>query len=220
MFEQSTVVVVAGRKFACVVRAKKEDDAKRIQPACDELAKASPALPASPASPAAGQAAEAAPIELEVKTAPGFGSSIKIPKGAKTLAEDKYTATYSLVLPDKINELNISMNQAGASDLADAKRTATMMGGTVEDAKTLPSGMQEVVLAPQMGVQTVSVSLPKFGAKCSGPTKFLPQLLEMCESLTPPAGAAAAGAKPAPAKAAGTKPAAPAKPGAAAKKKP
>ncbi len=218
-FEQSTVVLIAGKPNACVVRAIKEEDAKRIQPACDSLPKPPPPAPAVAAD---------APIELEVKTASQIGSSIKIPKGAKTLAEDENTATYSLPLPGGLYELNVSLNKAGASDLADAKRTATMLGGTVTDAKTLPNGMQEVVLAPELDIQTVSVSLPKFGAKCAGPTKYLPKLLEMCESLTPPAGAAVAKAAPAeapakatpgksaPSKAAASK-AAPAKAGAASK---
>jgi hypothetical protein len=194
-FEQSTVVLVAGKPNACVVRAIKEEDAKRIQPACDALPKPPPPAPA----PAPG--ADAAAIELEVKTAPKIGSSIKIPKGAKTLAEDEYTATYSLPLPGGLNELNVSLNKAGAADLAEAKHTATLLGGTVTDAKTLPNGMQEIVLGPELDVQTVSVFLPKFGAKCAGPSKFLPKLLEMCESLTAPGGAA--GAKAAPAEASG-----------------
>jgi hypothetical protein len=67
------------------------------------------------------------------------------------------------------------------------------MGGSVADAKKLPNGMLEVVLAPEMKIQTVSVSLGKFGARCAGPTDYLPKLLEMCESLTAPGAGAPAG---------------------------
>jgi hypothetical protein len=209
-FDALTPVTVDGKKYVCWARAKKEQDAKRIQTACDKLAAASPKEPAG----GAAKADSPMTFELEEKSAADVGCSIKIPKGAKTLVAGKYNTTYSLPFPDGLNELNVSVNQAGAKSLDDAKRTSTMMGGTVQDAKQLPNELLEVVLAPQGILQTVNTFLPKFGAKCTGPKANLSTLLEMCESLTAPADDATS-AKSMPASVTAAKPA-PAKSGAAA----
>jgi hypothetical protein len=174
-YDAQTPVVVNGKSYTCWVQGKKEAEAKRLQAVCDKLAAASPKVPAGGAP---------ATFELVDQSASAVGCSIKIPKGAKTLMEDKYNTTYSLPLPDGLNELNVSVNQAGAASLDDAKRTATIMSGTAQDAKKLPNGLLEVLLAPEGTLQTVATFLPKFGAKCTGPTANLATLTQMCESLT------------------------------------
>jgi hypothetical protein len=178
-YDAKTPVVVAGQRYVCWVRAKKQLDAERIQRACDALSAASPKAPSE-----AAKSAAAPPIELEDKKVQPIGCSIKLPKGAKTLQEDKYTATYSLPLPGGLYELNVSVNGASTSSLEQAKKTSTMMGGSIESAKQLPNGFFEVITAPEGTIQTVSTFAPKFGAKCSGPTSYLPKLTEICESLS------------------------------------
>jgi hypothetical protein len=224
-YDGMTQVVVGGKRYVCWVSAKQEADAKRLQNVCDTLAAASPKAPPG---------GSAQTVEYEDKSIASLHCTIKIPKGAKTLAEDEYTATYSLPLPDGMSELNISANVASTPSLDQAKRMSTMMGGTIASAKTLPNGYFEVVNDAQGIIQTVNTFAPKFGAKCSGPPSYLTKLIEMCDSVqcgaaqkasvekpdakagpaskAPPAAKAAGATAPAKA-AAPAKPAAPAAPG-------
>lgn len=177
-------VSINGQRFTCRARAKAKADAERLNAVCEKLAAAS--LKASPSAgpkPAPSSGTTSPAIELETKSVPGMSCSVKIPKGAKTLAESKYSATYSLPLPGGLLEYNVSVSPTGAKSIAEAKKQATMLNDAVEDAKELGKGRFEVVHPPQGVLQTVHSFTAKCHAKCIGPTKERARVLEMCESL-------------------------------------
>lgn len=70
-----------------------------------------------------------AKITLEKKNVDKMGAEILLPKGAKTLAEGKLSTTYSLVLSDGANEINVQLLGSASKDLKSLVRMATMIGG-------------------------------------------------------------------------------------------
>lgn len=126
-------------------------------------------------------------IELEEKRDEGFGYVVKMPRGAKELAKDDMAQTYSLVLPDGVNELNINLTHNGATSLEDAVSTATMMGTKEVLEKKAVDGGWLVVKGAQLNVQEVWVfqqgKATPVTAKCTGPSGQLDALKAMCSSL-------------------------------------
>lgn len=184
---------------------KKDDGAKPGEPAAAtkaEPAKAEPAKAAEPAAePAKAEPAKAAEPAAEPAKAPeapkgielaemkdeAWGYAIKMPKGAQELMKDEYGQTYSLVLPDGMNEFNVSIGKVEAASMDDAVGFATTMGGTVADKKEVPGGF-EVVMAPRGPIQEVFVfkkgPTTPLHVKCTGPTGELAKLVEIAESFT------------------------------------
>ena len=84
-------------------------------------------------------------ITLEKAAYDKLGFEIQIPKGSKTLQKGILGTTYSLVLPDGMNEINVHLTSAKMKSMADLVRLATMMGGKkVLEKKTVDGGFMLV----------------------------------------------------------------------------
>src|SRR5262245_25533740 len=70
----------------------------------------------------AGCSKKAPPLTLEPVTDSTMGYEIKIPKGATVLQKEASNHTYSLALPDGLNELNVSLSSGQPGDLANMAR--------------------------------------------------------------------------------------------------
>jgi hypothetical protein len=130
---------------------------------------------------------EGMPAGLE-RTDETFGYSVQMPRGVKELARDDLAQTYSLVLPDGVNELNVNLTHNGEATLEGAINTATLMGSKdIAERAELPGGGFLVVKAPQASVQEVWVfqkgKTTPVTAKCTGPSSHLDTLKTMCTSL-------------------------------------
>lgn len=68
-------------------------------------------------------------IKLQEVTSEEMGFEILIPEGAKALQKSKWATTYSLVLKDGINEININLTPMSANSLDELVNTATEVGG-------------------------------------------------------------------------------------------
>lgn len=68
-------------------------------------------------------------IKLQKITSDEMGFEILIPEGAKTLQKTKWATTYSLVLKDRINEININLAPMSVDSLDELISTATEVGG-------------------------------------------------------------------------------------------
>ena len=172
--------VVAEAPVEAVQVAEKPVEVPVVAPA--------PVTPPVAVSPtvAAGSANDVR-IELEEKRDEGFGYVVKMPRGAKELAKDDMAQTYSLVLPDGVNELNINLTHNGATSLEDAVSTATLMGTKeVLENKAIEGGWL-VVKGAQMNIQEVWMfqrgKAKPVTAKCTGPSGQLEALKAMCSSL-------------------------------------
>ncbi|MFB0564227.1 MAG: hypothetical protein ACETWK_00940 [Candidatus Aminicenantaceae bacterium] len=80
-------------------------------------------------------------INLQKVKSAEMGFEILIPEGAKTLQKSKWAITYSLVLKDRINEININLTLMSANNLDDLANTATMTGGKeILEKKSVENG--------------------------------------------------------------------------------
>ena len=135
-----------------------------------------------------GRSVGAPKTELQLETVKDttFGFSIAVIKGSQVLAKDSSSQTFSYPLPDGMMEYGVSIGKASVTSRADAERFVTQLGGTVSETKSLsqgflvvrtPTGVLQEVFAFSRG-KTGSVS-----AKCSGPSRDLSRLVQMCSSL-------------------------------------
>ncbi len=137
------------------------------------------------ATAAAARLAEPAPVTLTDVTVAEMGVALKIPEGARPLQSRAASTTYSLPLGG-IHEINVQVMGFSESSLEAAQRTATQLGGTVQEANERDGGF-EIVLAPRGVLQTVHAFAAGKSVKCTGPRDRLPVLREICGSLRPAA---------------------------------
>jgi len=152
-------------------------------PASAAAAPRAPTARGGPAAPAAPGAAV-----LEAVGSPEMGYQIRVPKGAKVLGKSKLSHTYSLVLSDRINEINVSLSPIGEDSLAAALSTVQMAGvQEVLEKSELGPGQYDIVALWGPGTQQVHAYRRKgrvsIRAKCAGPATQQALLKEICGSL-------------------------------------
>ena len=127
-------------------------------------------------------------LTLETVTDPAMGYEIKIPKGATVLQKEASNHTYSLPLPDGLNELNVSLSSAQSGELANMARLKQDFNQIKVKSETDVDGGKLMVGAPgELGIQYVMYSKPgkSIGilVTCAGPKSEEALLTEMCSSL-------------------------------------
>jgi hypothetical protein len=125
---------------------------------------------------------------LEAVTDATMGYEIKIPKGASVLQKEAANHTYSLPLPDGLNELNVSLSSAQPGDLANMARLKQDFSQIkVTSEKDVDGGKLMVGAPGELGIQYVMYSKPgrNIGilVTCAGPKSEEALLTEMCSSL-------------------------------------
>jgi hypothetical protein len=128
------------------------------------------------------------PLTLEPVSDATMGYEIKIPKGAQVLQKEAANHTYSLPLPDGLNELNVSLSSAQPGDLANMVRLKQNFSQiTVKSEKDVDGGKLMVSAPGELGIQYVMYSKPgkSIGilVTCAGPKTEEALLTEMCSSL-------------------------------------
>lgn len=118
----------------------------------------------------------------------GFGYAILLPKGARELSKDDSSHTFSLILPDGDNEINVTISRLEAASLADAINTATMFGANdVLEQRDMDGGGYFIVKGPRLGLQEVWAfrhgRKQPVAAKCTGPASNIAILRAICASL-------------------------------------
>lgn len=137
---------------------------------------------------AAGCTKKQPPLTLEPVTDATMGYEIKIPKGAAVLQKEASSHTYSLVLPDGLNELNVSLSSMEPGELPNMVRLKQDFNQMKVQSQKDVEGGKLIVGAPGMlDVQTVLYSKPgkSIGilVTCAGPKDQEALLTEMCSSL-------------------------------------
>jgi hypothetical protein len=127
-------------------------------------------------------------LTLETVTDPTMGYEIKIAKGATVLQKEAGNHTYSLPLPDGLNELNVSLSSAQPGELANMARLKQDFSQIkVKSEKDVDGGKLMVGAPGELGIQYVMYSKPgkSIGilVTCAGPTAEEALLTEMCSSL-------------------------------------
>jgi hypothetical protein len=150
-------------------------------------AAAAPAAP-RPQPPASATGAAPGPIALETVSRPDMGYQISVPKGAKVLGQSSLQHTYSLVLPDRVNEINVNVAKVGEDSLDAAVRTVQMAGvDKILEKSDRGGGEYDIVAAWGPGTQQVHAyrrkGPVKVRAKCAGPAAQQSLLKEICGSL-------------------------------------
>jgi hypothetical protein len=117
-----------------------------------------------------------------------MGYEILIPKGAQVLQKEGTNHTYSLPLPDGLNELNVSLSSAEPGELANMVRLKQNFSQIkVQSEKDLDGGKLMVSEPGELGIQYVMYSKPgrNIGilVTCAGPKTEEALLTEMCSSL-------------------------------------
>jgi len=137
---------------------------------------------------AAGCEKKKPPLTLEPVTDATMGYEIKIPKGAQVLQKEASNHTYSLPLPDGLNELNVSLSSGQPGELANMARLKQNFSQiTVQSEKDVDGGKLMIGAPGEMGIQYVMYSKPgkSMGilVTCAGPKTEEAVLTEMCSSL-------------------------------------
>jgi len=127
-------------------------------------------------------------IVLEIVTDPAMGYEMKIPKGAKVLQKEAASATYSLPLPDGLNEVGINLSSVQPDQLANMARLKRNFNQITVQSETDVDGGKLMVGAPgDLRIQYVMYSKPgkSIGilVTCDAPKGREALLTEMCSSL-------------------------------------
>ncbi len=120
-------------------------------------------------------------IELETLTNDKIGFTILAPKGAKVLAESEYNFTTSLPLPDKMNEINVSVGPATGevNSVDDFKEMlGRMMAKNITKAEKTENGFMAV---NEQG--TLLVTVYHRAGKVTAKVTVPPSQREMAEKI-------------------------------------
>lgn len=164
----------------------------RPQPPPPDLALVATAVqlaePDTAAAPQGERARVLDPSALAEHVENRFGYAILLPKGARELSKDDNSHTFSAILADGDNEINVTLSRIEVSSLSDAVNTVTMFGANdVLEQRDMDGGGYFVVKSPQLDVEEVWAfrhghKLP-VAAKCTGPKSNIAILRIICGSL-------------------------------------
>ena len=89
-------------------------------------------------------------ISLEVRTNDNIGFTIQVPADGRVLADSEFGYTVSHVLPDGLNEVNVSVNPAEAITFVEAleKDLETIMVKNIVDSRKTSQGFLAVAENP------------------------------------------------------------------------
>ena len=114
------------------------------------------------------------------------GFEILVPKGATVLNKDQTSATYSLLLPGGLYEINIHVTAGGAKELSELIFNATLMGGKKILEKTVVKNGFLVIKKEAMGLEEiwfVRNKKSRISVKVGYPKKYRVDALKIANSL-------------------------------------